>query len=483
MSSKSYKLYINGKLVEGQGDLVDVHNPATGELIASFKGASLEQAEEALLAAQEAFKTWSFTSLDERENWINKLKEACFAHKDEIIDLLAHETGKAYKDCNGEWVRFASYIEYFIQEAKRMHDIGLHEYSAHRDVFHRAMRRPRGVVVGHLAWNVPLVNFGAKLNPALASGCTTVLKPSTNTPLTSLFIAEIASSIGFPAGVFNVVVGPSKVIGKYLNNSTIPAMVTCIGSTATGLEIMNQVSTSVKHISLELGGNGPCIIMPDADIDQAVDFVVYKKMAQTGQSCGCVNRIFTHESIHDVFVAKLLEKVKAYPIGWGKDTPNALGAMIDISQRDKMIGFVKDSVASGAELLCGGGIPEMPDHLKAGAYFEPAVLDKVTDDMRVAMEEQFGPIYAVLTFSDLDEVIERSNNTEYGLHSYVFTHDTRVAVKCAEHLQFGRIYVNVPPCWSPNMPHVGIKQSGVGCLFGSESLEEYYVVKLLALQP
>lgn len=477
------KLYINGRFVEGEGEPFDIINPATGKVITTMRAASEAQAEEALVAAQEAFKTWQFTSIDERVKWLFKLRDACIAEREEFIEILAFETGKSYGVAISEVDRFYTYFDFFGEEAKRVNDVGLHDYYSHRDSFYRVMKRPLGVVVGHLPWNGPMVFIGAKMCPAIASGCTTVIKPSTSTPLTILKVAQIAERIGLPAGIFNVVTGPAGVIGKYLSASKIPSMVTLVGSSSTGLELMNQMATSIKKVSLELGGNSPAIIMPDADLDTVADSIVTLKALNTGQACGTVNRIYTHESIHDKFIAKLLEKIKACEIDWGKHKPDAVGSLIDTNARDRIFKLINDSVAAGAKLLYGGTIPDLPDHLKDGAFMVPAVLDDVTDDMRVAVEEVFGPVYSVLKFNDLDDLLERANNTEYGLGAYLFTHDSRVIGKVIEQLEFGKIQVNGGATIAPNMPHIGIKQSGVGCLFGTWSMEEYYKLKLVSIKP
>jgi succinate-semialdehyde dehydrogenase/glutarate-semialdehyde dehydrogenase len=477
------KMYINGRFVEGEGTPIDIINPATGKVITTFRSASEAQAEEALAAAQQAFKSWQFASIKERVGWLYKLRDACVAEREEFIEILAHETGKSYGVCTGEVDRFFTYFEYFGEEAKRVNDVGLHDYDSHRDSFYRVMKRPLGVVVGHLPWNGPMVFIGAKLCPAIASGCTTVLKPSTSTPLTLLKVAQMAERIDFPKGIFNVVTGPAGVIGKYLSASKIPAMITLVGSTNTGREVLNQLATSIKKVSLELGGNSPTIIMPDADMDAVAASIVRIKTHNSGQACGTVNRIFAHESIHDEFVAKLVEKVKACKVDWGKDHPDAVGSLIDTKARDRVRKLIDDSVALGAKLLYGGTIPNLPEHLKDGAFLTPAVLDDVTDDMPVAVQEVFGPVYSVLTFNDLDDVLSRSNNTDYGLGAYLFSHDSRVIGKVIEQLEFGKVQVNGGAGISPNMPHIGTKQSGVGCLFGTWSMEEYYKIKLVSIRP
>lgn len=483
MVRTDFKMLINGKLVEGEGELCQVYNPATGELIAEYKAASVAQVEEALKSAREAFKTWSFTSLNERAEWMNKFHAACAAKYDELIDLLASETGKAYRDNINDLTRCWDYFDFYRDEVKRVYDNGIHDYNDHRDTFYKVCRRPVGVVAGHLAWNVPMINLGMKLGPVLATGNTCVLKPSSNTPLTTMKIAETAVEIGMPAGVFNLVSGPSSVIGKYMNESPIPDVVTCIGSVPTGVQVMHQASTTIKRISLELGGNAPCIVAEDADLDRAVDFISMRKVMQTGQSCGCVNRIFVHESVHDEFVKKLVDRVKTFEIGWGKDTPNHVGSLIDIKSRDRLIQIAKEAESQGAKILYGGEAPKLTGKLANGAFLIPTIIDGVTDDMRAAKEELFGPVYPILTYTELDDVIERSNSTEFGLASYAFTDSAKIIGQLAERLEFGRVCVNNAPIAGANMPHTGLKQSGIGTAFGKESLENYYTTKLVAIKP
>ena len=481
METKYYQ-YINGKLVEGEGELMEVYNPNTGELVGSYKAASVEQVEEALQAAQEAFKTWQYTSINERNAWMKKLKDACMApgKREELLDLLFAEAGKSYNDNVGDYDRCWDYYEYYCEEVKRFLDSGIPDFNSHRDRMYRVMRRPIGVVVGHLAWNVPIINLGLKLGPVMATGNTCVLKPSTSTPLTTMKIAEVAAEIGMPAGVFNLVSGKSSVIGKYMNESKIPSIITCIGSVPTGVQIMGQASTSIKKLGLELGGNAPCIIMPDADLDKAVAFISTRKVSQVGQSCGCVNRIFVHEDVHDAFVEKLVAKVSSFKIGPSKEEPGNIGALIDVKSRDRLLQIVNEAVADGAKVLYGGTIPEL-DPKYNGGFMVPTIVDGVKDEMRIAAEELFGPVYPILTFTDVDDVIERSNSTEFGLSSYAFTYDAKAIGKFFERLDFGRVCINNAPIAGANMPHTGHKQSGLGSAYGRESLENYYSVKLASI--
>lgn len=479
-----FKMYINGKCVEGQGTPLEVINPATGQVITTILTASEAQADEALLAAKNAFKEWSHLSLNDRIGWMLKLREACLAEKDVIIDLMAREGGKSYNEAGNDFNAFINYFGFYSEEAKRIYGTTIPEYGARRDTFNVVVHSPIGVVVGHLAWNMPASNVGLKMCPSMASGCTCVLKPSTETPLAALKIGELAERIGLPAGAVNIITGPASVIGKRLNESKIPAMISVIGSSAVGLEVMKQGATSIKRYSMELGGNAPAIIMPDVDLDAVTKFVASRKTRISGQGCANINRIFIHESLHDEFVNKLLPLVRKIEVGWSKDMPQAMGPMINVKARDRLLSLVKDSINRGAKLLYGGVIPELPEELKNGAFFVPAVLDGVTDDMPIANEEIFGPIYTIFTFNDLDEVIERANNTEYGLTGFLFTHDSRVIGKCMEEIEVGELQVNMPAGFAnANMPHIGIKQSGLGCDRGKWSLEEYYNIRRISIQP
>ncbi len=477
-----YKMYINGKCVEGAGDKLDVTCPATGELLETITTASIQQADEALEAAQAAFHDWARLSLNERIGWMMKLKDACLAEKDEIVDLMAKEGGKSRKEAANDFNAFIGYFGFYAEEAKRVYGTDIPEYGGRRGNFHVVLKRPVGVVVGHLAWNMPISNVGLKLCPAMASGCTCVLKPSTETPLASLKVGELCEKIGLPAGVVNIVTGKASVIGNHLSQSKIPAMVAVIGSSAVGVEVMQNASTSIKRFSMELGGNAPCIIMPDCDLEKTAKYVADRKVRISGQGCANINRIFVHESIHDEFVKLLLEDVKKIQVGWGDDMPNAMGPMINVKTRDRMIHLVEEAQSQGAQLLYGGNIPELPDNLKNGAFFVPAVLDGVTDEMSITQQEIFGPIYSILTFKDLDEVIERSNKTDLGLTGYLFTHDSRVIGRVIEEVEVGELQVNDPGA-GPNMPHIGIKQSGLGCDRGKWSLDEYYDIRRISIQP
>jgi succinate-semialdehyde dehydrogenase/glutarate-semialdehyde dehydrogenase len=477
-----FQQYINGRCVEGKGNPLDVVNPATEEPIAALNAADESQTIEALEAAQAAFKSWSRTSINERLGWIVKLRQAIQAEKDTIVDLAAREVGKSYPEMEGECKMLLNVLDFYCEEVKRVYGTTVKDYASKPgDVFHVMQRYPVGVTVGHLAWNFPIQNVALKLGPALASGCTCVLKPSSSTPLATLYLGVIGEKIGFPKGVFNIVSGPSSVVGKTLNESKIPRLITLIGSSETGRQVIRQAATSIKRFSLELGGNAPAIVMPDADLESTAAFMVKRKIRACGQGCGNINRIYAHESIHDEFVHLLHLNIEKVKVGWGKELGDIMGPQINKAARDRLLDLVQDAIDKGARLIYGGKIPE---NLTRGSYIMPTLLDDVKDNARLCHEEVFGPILPVMRFSDLDDVIRRANDTDYGLVSYLFSHDSRVINKVSEELSFGEVHVNNPgPGTFVPLPHVGIKESGVGCDGSYWSLDAYFWMRRFSIRP
>jgi succinate-semialdehyde dehydrogenase/glutarate-semialdehyde dehydrogenase len=478
------KNYINGCLVEGCGEQYEVVNPATNELLLTNRGINTIQAQEALEGALEAFKTWSRTSINERIKWMMRLRDACLEKKDYFIDLLAKEVGKSYMVANSEIGSFVNSVNFYSEEAKRIYGTTITDYNSTRsDVFHIMELRPLGVHVSHMTWNVPLQSLGHKLSPTLASGCTCVLKPSIKTPMSAMALGEVADSINFPKGVINIVTGDSSVVGKALNESKIPRLISLIGSSDTGRIIMNQASTSIKRFSFELGGNAPAIIMPDADLEKAAKLITARKLRSCGQACSSVNRVFVHDSVHDKLIDLFIQNFKQFNVGWGKDMPDAMGPQIDKTARDKLLELIDETIGEGAVLVYGGGVPQdLPPHLADGAFIMPTLFDKVSDDMHICNFEVFGPLLPVLTFNNLDDAIERANRTDYGLASYLFTNDAKVIAKTVEELDFGEVYVNVTTR-GVFLPHIGIKESGIGCTSSKWALEEYYHLKRFSIVP
>jgi succinate-semialdehyde dehydrogenase/glutarate-semialdehyde dehydrogenase len=476
------KQYIGGELVEGKGRKMDIINPATEEVICQLSCADASQAIEALEAAQRAFKGWSNLSLDERDAWIVKLSRAFAAEKDKLIELLTAETGKTYFQAEvADFNPLVEYLPHFSEEARRVYGESIPDYHG-RDTYHFCEKRPIGVVAAHLAWNFPLLNTAVKLAPALAAGCTCVVKPSSKTPLATLYLGEIAQKIGFPEGVFNIVAGPSSEVSKALNASKILSKISLIGASLTGLQLVQEASTSLKTFSLELGGNSPGIVMADAKVETAVKYIAGLKMFNCGQVCTDFNRVYVHKDVYDKFISLAVQEFKGAVFGSGRENNCTMGPMITGDDRRRMFALVQDAVDKGAKVVHGGRVP--PEKTK-GYYFEPTLLADATEDMLVVREEIFGPILPVLKFEDLDRVIEKANDTPWGLTSYFYTTDLASAFKAAEQLDTGTVFINVPPKGDigPQLPHSGVKASGIGYDRSKYSLEGYYHIKHIAMTP
>lgn len=477
-----YQQYINGKMVDGRGELFDVINPANDSVVDTVGAADTAQAEEALQAAKEAFKTWSKTSLKERLALFAKFKVACEEDRSVLTGLLAEEVGKTNSQAAGEISGFLGNLDYYQREIQQLTGEILPDLSnGAGNMYHYIEYRPVGVALSFLAWNFPVQNISLKLAPAFLSGCTCVLRPSNKSPLTALHIGKICERVGIPAGVVNIISGPSSTVGNYLSESTIPRLVSVIGSTSVGLEIMRRSSTSIKHHSMELGGNAPMIVMPDADLKEAVDFSCSTKMSFSGQTCSNINRIYVHRDVHDRYVEMVLENIRQYRVGWGKEFNEkfGIGPVIDCATRDYLLAMVQDAQSKGGQLLYGGHIPEGMDK---GAYIMPTVIDGATSEMKIVKEEIFGPIISIQSFDDLDNVLAKANDTNAGLASYLFTHDSRVIYKVCEELEFGEVMVN-KPVREKNLPHVGIKDSGLSCDNGKYSLMPYYYMRRFSIRP
>lgn len=473
--------YINGRLVNGLGNEIKVTDPATGEVFETFHGATGAQAEEALEAAKEAFQTWSWTPLDERVGWLRKYVAAIQEEKEHIVDLLSQETGKPYAEACYDFDWGISSLNYFAEEVRRVTGTTYSDNAGTRgEFYHLVDQRPLGVVVGHLAWNYPLGNAALKIGPTLASGCCCVLKPSSQTPVATLYLGEIMERIGLPAGVVNIIAGPSGELGQTLNGSRIPKMITLIGSTETGRQVMTQGATSVKTYSLELGGNAPCIIMEDGDVETAAKLAVTSQVSNSGQTCIGYNRIYVHESRYEEFCKKALEGLKKVTLGKGRDPGEVvMGPMINNRERDRVLGLIKEAQAKGARILIGG---EIPAGFEKGSYLSPTLVADVTEDMRISKEEIFGPVISVRAYSDFEDVLRKANDTEAGLTSYLFGHDTKAIARAYEVLEFGELYVNGFST-GPMLPHTGMRESGVGCDASKWGLREYFSLKRLSLKP
>lgn len=468
-----YQMLINGNLEVGAGKILPVYNPATGDVITELHGASKEQALQALKGADEAFKTWSKLSISEREIFIRNFKKAIEDNKNEILNLLILETGKPLSNALEDYEMLPNCLDFFIEETKRLNGELIPDYTdKHLNIIEH---RPLGVVVGYLAWNFPLLNLGYKLGPILASGCTCVLKPSSITPLTTLFIGDIASKI-FPAGVINIVAGSSSEIATPMNSSKIASMITLIGSSNTGKKIIEESTTSIKRYSLELGGNAPAIVFKDANLNQAATCIAGLKYANAGQICVSPNRVFVHQSVLEDFVLKVKDIIKNIILEVGDDTETPLmGPICSDNDANRLVDLVSDATKKGAKLILGGR------RTGKGYFFEPTLIQGVTKEMRMYNEEIFGPIISIIPFTDEDDIIDLANDTEYGLAAYVYTNDLNTAMNVSRNIEAGTVCVN-EPFYNFNLPHGGVKQSGIGKDCSHYSLEEYFDIRRVTIK-
>lgn len=466
------KLYIGGELVDAKDTQRQVIIcPANEEKVAEIAWAGEKDALAALAAAQEGFKYWSALTLAERTAWMMKLRQAVLDKEDLLRKAMVYEMGKTYDSAWEDIEAVINGLEWYPNAMKHLRDEQIPDYENTHT--HKMVHQPAGVAVAYLAWNFPMLNVGFKVGPALAAGCSLIIKPSEVSPISAYVFGQILAEIDFPAGVINILCGPPQAIGTTLSQSTIPRVVTMIGSTATGKRVIRDSSTSIKKLSMELGGNAPFMIFEDADIEAALDLAIGLKFGNCGQVCVAANRIFIQDSIYDDFVEAYVKRSKALKLGFGPDEKPDMGPLATKAAQQKMPVLIKDAVAKGAVLKTGG---KVPDGYEKGYWFEPTVLADVHPEMRVYQEETFGPIASLIRFKTEDEVLEMANDTEYGLASYLFTNNSRRIERFSRELDFGEIQINGVK-YSIYLPHGGIKNSGVGHDCSHLALNDYLVKK------
>ncbi|WP_026973404.1 aldehyde dehydrogenase family protein [Aliagarivorans marinus] len=461
----SSRMYIDGRSVESSSKF-DVINPATDEKVAVISIADRAIANEALNAAKAAERSWSTLPVDERVEWMHKLRGA-FIENEERLRMAVHiETGKSWASTGEDFQKLVDSLSFYAEEIKRFTPPQIEGTAATHK--HTLKYRPVGVVVAYLSWNFPLLNLGFKLGPAMASGCPVVLKPSLKAPLSAYLVGEICEQVGLPAGCVNVIAGSDNEIGNFLSASTIPSLLTLIGSINTGVKVMQAGASSIKRYSMELGGNTPFIVYNDADIDKAVATLISLKYGNSGQVCVAPNRVFVQSQIKPAFVEALVSATRAVTMGFDRDADIVMGPVIDKQSRTRIHALVADAVNKGATVLAGGSF----DGDAKGAFYPPTIVSGVNSTMTIYHEEIFGPVISLIMFDDEQSVIEQANNTDTGLASYVFTQDKAKAQRVSEQLEFGEVQIN-GVSYSIELPHVGIKQSGIGCDCSKFALDDY----------
>lgn len=445
------------------GEVIDVVDPATEQTIAQAPQADAKSIDDAIGAASKAFEKWSIKSPASRKAAILRYADLLEANRGRLVSLLMEETGKPRDNAEYDFGMLVTCLRFYVEEFERLDQRVLHDPEGR--FLHYTQRQPLGVVVGMLAWNFPLLNLGYKLGPALAAGCSVILKPSHLTPLASLEAAHLSKEAGLPDGVINVITSSNHETLKSLLQSDVPALVTMIGSTRGGLEVMGASCTSVKHFSVELGGNAPVVVYPDADVAHAASQIVDLKFANSGQVCVSPNRCFVHETIYDDFVAAAKKRAESVE----------MGPLITDEARQLTLHLVRSAVDSGAEVVCGGQALD-----RKGYFMEPTILRDVRTDMKVSCNEIFGPVLPILKFTDKDDEIALANDTPFGLAAYVFTSNLAKGLRAARDIQAGSVCVNEVH-YSVQLPHGGLKQSGVGKDCSRYSLEEYLTLKRVSV--
>ena len=468
------KMYIAGEWIEAEKS-IQVFNPATQELIGTVPDGGKHEAEKATMAAYEAGKAWAKRTAAERSSILLEWARLIQEHADELAKTLTTEQGKPLAEAKGEIAYANSFITWFAEEGKRIYGETIPASHPHKRIF--VHKQPVGVVAAITPWNFPAAMITRKVAPALAAGCTVVLKPSEETPFTALKLAELAEKAGVPAGVFNIVTGDAKQISEAWQKDDRVRKLTFTGSTEVGKLLMRGAADTVKKISLELGGHAPFIVTNHADIEKAVEGAIASKFRNAGQTCVCANRIFVQAGVYEEFTKRYTEKTSCLKIGNGLEEGVDIGPLINQEAIDKAMAHIRDAEEKGGEVLLGG--KDLSD--KKGHYITPTVISGATDDMLCMQEETFGPIAPIAIFEDVEEAVERANNTPFGLAAYVYSDKISEAIYIAENLEYGIVGVNDGMPSVAQAPFGGFKQSGLGREGGHHGIEEFLEVKYISL--
>ena len=453
---------------------IDVRNPFDNSLLGTIPNLGAMETARAIAAADDALPAWRAKTGKERGTILRKWHQSIEQHSDDLALLLTLEQGKPLAEAKGELNYALSFVEWFAEEAKRVYGDVLP--TPRGDQRMMAIRQPVGVVAAIIAWNFPSALVTRKVSPALAAGCTVVLKPSELTPFTALALAWLGEQAGIPPGVFNVVTGDPASIGGELARSSVVRKLTFTGSTATGRLLMQQSASNIKKLSLELGGNAPFIVFEDADLDDAVQGLMVSKFRNAGQTCVCANRVFVHASVAETFAAKLRAEIERMKLGNGLDEDVTIGPLIDQRAVQKVSRLVDDAVAKGARLLCGGHLSK-PDSL----LFQATLLDGISNDMDIAHEEIFGPVVALSVFESEENVLARANDSESGLAAYFFTTSLERTWRAMEALEYGIVGINTGAVSNEVGPFGGVKESGIGREGSKYGIEEFLELKYVCL--
>lgn len=451
-----------------------VTNPASGDILARVASLGAAEVEQAIASSALAQQGWQKRTSHERAKLLRAWYDLIVANADDLALIMTSEQGKPLAEARGEIMYAASFVEWFAEEAKRVYgDVIPHPQGDKRIL---VIRQPIGVCAAITPWNFPAAMITRKVAPALAAGCSIIVRPADLTPLTALALAVLAERAGIPAGVLQVVCGPSREIGAVLTASPVVRKLSFTGSTEVGRVLMSQSSGTIKRLSLELGGNAPFIVFDDADLDAAIEGAMASKYRNSGQTCVCTNRFYVHEAVYDQFAQKLAAAVGQLKVGRGTEPGVTQGPLINEAAVLKVEAHIEDALAKGATVVTGG-----KRHALGHGFFEPTVLTGVTPAMKVAKEETFGPLAPLFKFGSDDEVIRLANDTEFGLAAYFYSRDIGRVWKVAEALEYGMVGVNTGLISNEVAPFGGVKQSGLGREGSHYGIDDYVVIKYLCL--
>ena len=469
------RAYIGGQWVDGEDGTFEVTNPARGDVIAQVADLSRAQVAGAIAQAEKAQKDWASWTGKERAAVMRKWFDLMMENQDDLGTILTAEQGKPLAEAKGEIAYGASFIEFFGEEAKRVYGEMIPGHQ--RDKRIMVMKQPIGVAASITPWNFPNAMITRKAAPALAAGCSFVARPAAETPLSAIVMGVLAERAGIPAGVFNVLPSSSSsAVGKEFCENPAVRKLTFTGSTEVGRILLKQAADQVMKCSMELGGNAPFIVFDDAELDAAVEGAIMCKFRNNGQTCVCANRIYVQAGVYDAFAAKLKDRVSKMKVGDGLEEGTDLGPLINPEASDKVREHIKDAVDNGAEIILGNAKDDM-----GGNFFGPTIVTGVTQDMKVAKEETFGPLAPLFKFDDVDDVIAMANDTIFGLASYFYAKDLSRVYKVAEALEYGIVGVNTGIISTELAPFGGVKQSGLGREGSHHGIEDYLEMKYVCL--
>jgi succinate-semialdehyde dehydrogenase / glutarate-semialdehyde dehydrogenase len=467
--------YIDGKWVDADsGATLDVTDPGKNEVLGTVPKMGKAETARAIDAAEAALPGWRGRTAGERSKLLRRLYDLMIEHKDDLGELLSREQGKPLAEGRGEIVYGAGFIEWFAEEGKRAYGDVIPSHQSDKRIV--VLKQPVGVVGAITPWNFPNAMITRKLGPALAAGCTIVIKPASATPFSALAIAVLCEMAGIPNGVVNVVTGSAGQIGSELTGNPKVAKITFTGSTEIGRQLLAESAETIKKCSMELGGNAPFLVFDDADVDAAIEGAMISKFRNGGQTCVCTNRFYVQDGVYDEFVDKLAARVNKMKVGYSLDEGTDIGAMIDEKAVEKVEEHLQDAVSGGAKVLAGGKRSEL-----GGTYFCPTVLSGVTPDMKLAKEETFGPLAGIIRFTAEADAIAMANDTEFGLASYFYSKDLSRVWRVAEALEAGMVGINTGLISTEVAPFGGVKQSGLGREGSHYGIDDYLEVKYLCM--